>query len=217
MTAEAKTPAVSRVRWEALVGVWIVKLLSATWRVRRVRPENFDGPLREKRPVVFTLWHGQLLPLLARHRRTGIVVLISEHGDGEIVAQMAQRLGFETLRGSTSRGAARALVGLTRLLGEGRPVAITPDGPRGPARSFAPGALVAAQRAGVEIVPLIAIASSAWRLKSWDSFMIPKPFARVTFAYGDPQRVHADTPRGAAEEADRFRRIMDDVEHDAAT
>ena len=205
-----------RVRWEARVGVWLVRLLSATWRIRRIRAEIFDTAVQSRRPVVFTLWHGELLPLLAVHRGCGVAVLISEHKDGEIIAQIAERLGYDTIRGSTSRGAARALVGLTRVLAAGRAIAVTPDGPRGPAHSFAPGALVAAQRADAPIIPIAASASRAWRLKSWDRFMIPKPFARITIAYGQPQRIRADTSRGAAEEAERFQGLMDAAGHDAS-
>lgn len=215
-TSAARTAAEERrIRWIVRIGVLLVRLLGATWRVRRVRPEAFDAPVRDRRPTVFVLWHGQLLPSLAYHRNTGIRVLISEHADGEIIARIAERLGFATVRGSTSRGAGRALIEMSRVLAEGGLIAVTPDGPRGPARSFAPGALVAAQRAGVDVVPLIAIASRGWRLKSWDRFLIPKPFSRVVFAYGERTPVGGDNPRAAAEAAPRFQALMDETEREA--
>ena len=86
-----------------------------------------------------------------------------------------------------------------RALAEGHDIAITPDGPRGPAGSFAPGALVAAQRSGAPIVAIGVHAPRAWRLKSWDQFVIPKPFSRVHIAYSDPAYVAAETPRAAAD------------------
>jgi lysophospholipid acyltransferase (LPLAT)-like uncharacterized protein len=92
----------------------------------------------------------------------------------------------------------------------GHDVAVTPDGPRGPARQFAPGALVAAQRAGAPVILVGAAASRAWRLRSWDSFIIPKPFARVTISYA-VEHVQSETARGAAAEAPRFQRALDDV------
>jgi lysophospholipid acyltransferase (LPLAT)-like uncharacterized protein len=153
--------------------------------------------------MIFALWHGQLLPLLFHHRNEGISILISEHGDGEIIARVAKSLGCRAVRGSTSRGAARALLGLVRELQEGHDLAITPDGPRGPAHSVAPGTLVVAQRSGAPIVPIAAHASWGWRLRSWDSFLIPGPFARVTVAYGDPMYVNAADARSAAENTDR--------------
>jgi lysophospholipid acyltransferase (LPLAT)-like uncharacterized protein len=138
-------------------------------------------------------------------------VLISEHRDGEMVAQAAASLGYGVIRGSTSRGAGRALISLGRELQAGHEVGITPDGPRGPARKFAPGALIAAQRADAFIVPTAAVADRAWRLRSWDRFMIPKPFARVTVAYGTPTKVRGATPRDASEEGERFENLMADT------
>jgi lysophospholipid acyltransferase (LPLAT)-like uncharacterized protein len=158
--------------------------------------------------VIFSLWHGQMLPLLYHHRNEGVSILISEHGDGEIIARIAARLGFRTVRGSTSRGAARALLGMVRVLEEGNDLAITPDGPRGPAKSYAPGPLVVAQRSGRPIIPTVAVASSGWRLKSWDSFLIPRPFARVTIGYGEPVFIDASDARAATENADRLREAM---------
>ena len=107
-------------------------------------------------------------------------MLISTHADGEIIARICEALGYRTIRGSTSRGGARALVEITRTLERGIEVAITPDGPRGPPHSIAPGTLYAAQRSNAPIVPIYVHASRAWHLATWDSFMIPKPFARLT-------------------------------------
>lgn len=187
----------------------LIRALYSTWRVRIVN----DGPLRalraEGRGFVFALWHGQLLALLAHHRDQGTRVLISEHRDGEIIARIAESLGFRTVRGSTTRGGARALLAMCDALERGEEIAVTPDGPRGPAHVFAPGALVAAQRAGVPILPVAVAASSAWRLGSWDAFMIPKPFARLTIAYGDPLMVSASGAREAAAEAPRFANALD--------
>jgi lysophospholipid acyltransferase (LPLAT)-like uncharacterized protein len=90
-------------------------------------------------------------------------------------------------------------------------VAITPDGPRGPARRFASGALVVAQRAGAPIIPLAVATRRAWRLKSWDGFLIPKPFARITVAYGEPAFVTAPTPREAVADTSRLETLMQRV------
>jgi len=138
-------------------------------------------------------------------------VLVSAHRDGEIVARIAERLGMRTVRGSSTRGAARALLGVVRELEEGREVAVTPDGPRGPARKFASGALVAAQRAGAPIIGIGVSAKRAWRLKSWDGFMIPKPFTRVDVVYSTPTLVTAGSPREAENEAPRFEALIGDV------
>ena len=157
------------------------------------------------------LWHGQLLALTPHHGRLGVSVLISEHRDGEIIARIAESLGYSTVRGSSSKGGSRALIGLMREIDAGRDGAITPDGPRGPARVFAPGAVVAAQRTGALIVPIRARASHAWRLKSWDRVLIPMPFARVTVSFGPLTGVEAASPREAAAQAPRLQAILDAV------
>lgn len=197
-----------RSRGLLLVGRIFLQMLGRTWRIRVVNGEYLGDLRRTGRPFIFSLWHGQLLPLLWHHRKQGVRVLISEHHDGELVARTAESLGYGLIRGSSTRGADRALISLVRELQAGNEVAITPDGPRGPATTFAPGALVAAQRSDSFILPVAASADRAWRLRSWDRFMIPKPFARVTVAYATPTKVLAGTPRAAAEEGPRFQRLM---------
>ena len=194
-----------------LLGRGVLQMLARTWRIRVVNGEHVRDLRRAGHTFIFALWHGQLLPLLWHHREEGVRVLISEHRDGELVARTAQSLGYGLIRGSSTRGAERALISLVRELQEGHEVAITPDGPRGPAATFASGALVAAQRSDSFILPVAASADRAWRLRSWDRFMIPKPFARVTVAYGAPAKVLAKTSRAAAEEGPRFERLLNEA------
>lgn len=200
-----------RVRWIVRVGTALIRLLAMTWRMRPVN----DGDVRAARAsgqrVIFTLWHGELLPLLWYHRNQGIAVVISEHRDGEIIARIAERLGYATVRGSSSRGASRALIGLMRALESGHDGAVTPDGPRGPAHVFAPGAAIASQRTGVPLLPVRAGASRAWRLKSWDRFLVPKPFATVRVTYGALTPVAAASPREAADQAPLLQAVLDAV------
>ena len=197
-------------RLALFLGKGVLRALGMTWRIRLVNTEPMTALRKTKQGFIFSLWHGQLLPLLWHHRGEGILVLISEHRDGEVVARAASSLGFGLIRGSSTRGADRALISIIREVEAGKEVAITPDGPKGPNQKFAPGALIAAQRAGCFIVTLGVTADRAWRLKSWDRFMIPKPFARVTIAYGDPVKVASSSPREAAEEGPRFEALMGD-------
>ena len=200
-----------KVRWKVRVGAAVLRLIASTWRMRTHNAEPLGALRAADKRVIFALWHGELLPLLWQHRGEGVAVVISEHRDGEIVAQIAESLGYSTVRGSTSKGASRALIGLMRAVDSGRDVAITPDGPRGPAHVFAPGAVVVAQRTGAHIQPVRAAATRAWRLKSWDKFLIPKPFARVDVHYGELTLVEADSPREAAEQAPRLQALLDAV------
>ena len=200
-----------RLRWTVRAGASLLRLLASTWRVRTVNGAPLDEARRTGQRVLFALWHGELLPLLWHQRGRGVAVLISEHRDGEIIARIAEVLGYRTVRGSSSRGASRALLGLARAIDNGNDGAITPDGPRGPAHVFAAGAAVAAQRTGVPIVPIRASASRAWRLRSWDRFLIPKPFARVVVTIGPLTHVSADSPRAAAAQSETLQRILDAV------
>lgn len=194
-----------------LAGMGALRALALTWRIRVVNGIAVDNVRAAKQPFIFTLWHGQLLPLLWQHREQGVAILISEHRDGELVARAATSLGLRLIRGSTTRGGGRALISIVGELKGGGEVAITPDGPKGPARRFAPGALIAAQRSDSYIIPVVAVADRAWYLNSWDRFMIPKPFARVTVAYGNPAKVLATTSRAAAGEGPRFEDLMSDA------
>lgn len=197
-----------KLRWIVRLGTMLVRLLALTWRIEIRHDAGWRAVRAAGRPVIFSLWHGQMLPPLWTHRGEGVAILISEHRDGEIIARIGKALGHATVRGSTTRGGGRALVSLVRTLNEGRDIAVTPDGPKGPAGKYAPGALVAAQRANAPIIAIGVEASRAWRLRSWDRFMIPKPFAKVVVAYCEPVWVEADSPREAAAEAERFEALM---------
>lgn len=203
--------------WRTRVAIrmvgWLLDALGATWRLRVHGREALLARDTDAPRVVYTLWHGQMLPIIYAHRQP-TAVMISEHRDGEILAQILGRLGFSAIRGSTSRGGARALLEAVHVFKTGVDVAITPDGPRGPRHSYAPGALVVASRAGAAIVPIVAHADRTWRLRSWDQFEIPKPFARVTIAYGTPVHVDGVDARGAAERAYEFaQRLHEELTH----
>ncbi len=190
-------------------GTRVLRILARTWRVREVGRDGWNARRAAGEGTVVTLWHGQMLTMLSHHRDLGIAILISEHHDGEIIARIAHTFGCATVRGSSSRGGARALLALASTLKQGGDVAVTPDGPRGPRHSFAPGALVAAQRAGVPLVGMVAHVDRAWRLDSWDQFEIPRPFARITIAYTAPYRVPGQTPAEAAAATPAFASEME--------
>jgi lysophospholipid acyltransferase (LPLAT)-like uncharacterized protein len=202
-------PVPARVRWAVAAGARVLRAMARTWRVREIGREGWnDRRARKDGGTVVAIWHGQMLPLTAHHRDEGVSVLISEHRDGEIIARVTRAFGFGTVRGSTSRGGSRALLELVSVLRRGGEIALTPDGPRGPRHTFAPGALVAANRAGVPVVCVVAHVDRAWQLGSWDRFEIPKPFARITVAYSEPTYVPGKTPREAADAVPMFKGLM---------
>jgi len=207
----SETPGDWKLALATRLGALVIRALAMTWRFRIVNDAAYRTMRANRQPFIFAFWHGQMLPLLWRHRGEGVAIVISSHRDGEIVAGVAERLGLRTIRGSSTRGAARALLGVVRELEAGAEVAITPDGPRGPARRFASGALVAAQRVGAPIVGIGVTANRAWFLRSWDRFMIPKPFSRVRVAYSAPTKVMAASAREAEDEASRFESLLADM------
>ncbi len=167
------------------LGPTTVRLLAATWRVR-YEPEDMRKRVYAPAPVIFAFWHGRLLMPTGVFRDVGAHVMISRHADGETIARVAGSLGNPAVRGSTTRGGATALLEMVEILRRGGKGVFTPDGPKGPREVAQPGAVFAASRAGVPLVPIGAAARSAWNLKSWDRFCIPRFFTRVAVVYGEP-------------------------------
>jgi len=197
-----------RVKWGVRLGVPALRALTSTWRVDEVQLAGRDVVRQNDRAVIFCLWHGEMLMHFSQFRDLGIVVLNGEHADAEIAARLCLAFGYGSIRGSSSKGGGRALLALSRELSNGRSVAITPDGPRGPPGRFTPGAVMLARHTGAPIVPLRASASPAWRLPSWDRFILPLPYSRVKIVVGAPITVDATSPRDPPRESERFEQIM---------
>lgn len=172
---------------------WILRLLSATWRIRFVDESQVRSWEAARSPFVLAVWHRHLIGMLRTYRGRGLASLVSWSRDGEIAARTARHLGVATSRGSTSRAGGAGMLGLLRLARKGHDLAFTPDGPRGPAGRVQPGVLIVAQILRWPVVPVAVAARSAWRLRSWDRMLVPKPFARVWVAFGEPLEV----PKGA--------------------
>lgn len=170
----------------------LMKALARTWRLESVGMERFDDAVAEARPPIIACWHQIILPGTVFWRDRGIVILASRNFDGEWITRTLGRFGFAAARGSSSRGGARALIVLARQMRAGHGVAITVDGPRGPARRVQPGALWLARQTGYPILPFHIAASSAWHLGSWDRGLIPKPRSRVVMVVGEPFHVAPD-------------------------
>jgi hypothetical protein len=143
---------------------------------------------------IYAVWHESLLAAVGRRLKGPIYALISQHADGELIAQIGERLGYPTIRGSTTRGGARALREMVRKGQEGH-LFITPDGPRGPRRQVQPGIIYAASRTGLPIVPVGVGYRKAWRARSWDRFAVPRPFSVVYGVAGAPIAIPPDIER----------------------
>ena len=177
----------------AHLGPHFLTALGRSWRFRQVDSKGYPDHTRYRAgAAIYALWHSQQLALTLRHRGEGIAVIVSQHRDGEIISRMVQGIGYRTIRGSSTRGGSAALHEFVRAASEGHPLAITTDGPQGPARQCKPGAIVAASRTGLPIVPAAAAPVRAWTFDSWDRFCVPKPGSIVYLTYGDPIVVPSD-------------------------
>ncbi|NUQ69754.1 MAG: lysophospholipid acyltransferase family protein [Chthonomonadales bacterium] len=186
--------------------IWaIARFIGATIRIQFVNKAVMDGILAANRGAILVTWHGRtLIPAnVLRHR--GYWALISLSRDGEMQNGIFTRFGFNTVRGSTSRGGLRATLRLARILRDGGVLALTPDGPRGPSHEVQGGTLLLAEKSGVPIVPVGISARPRFLVRSWDRYMLPLPFARVTWVVGDPITVPEGVKR---DEMDRIGRDL---------
>jgi lysophospholipid acyltransferase (LPLAT)-like uncharacterized protein len=175
----------------AVVGYRLVAMLASTLRWRAEGLEHLERVLASGRQPIMAFWHGRILPATYYFRRRGIVVITSENFDGEWIAGIIRRFGYGTARGSTSRGARKALHQLTRDMAAGKAAAFTLDGPRGPAGVAQPGAVWLAKVTGNPVLPFHIETDRHWTLGSWDRTQIPKPFAHASIVVGPP----IDVPR----------------------
>ncbi len=173
-----------------LVGPRFVRALSKTWKTEVLGLEHLGLVGGEiSRGFMIAIWHGRMLVGVENWRNSDWAVLVSPSADGEISERMLRAFGYRVVRGSSSRGGARALRAMLAELREGGVVVVTPDGPRGPRHSMNPGLAWMARATGFPVVPMGLATNRAWRLSSWDSFTIPKPFARVAIVIGEPIQV----------------------------
>ncbi len=154
--------------------------------MRVIGLERVEQAHAARRAMIYILWHGRMMAPVWHRRGVNAVAMVSRHQDGELVSRMVHQLGYETVRGSSTRGGTQAALELLDKLRDGRAAAMICDGPRGPIYKMKPGTPYLALQSGATIIPTTCGASSAWILHSWDRFMIPKPFARVYILFGEP-------------------------------
>jgi lysophospholipid acyltransferase (LPLAT)-like uncharacterized protein len=185
----------------SVLGYRIIGLLGSTLRWKTEGLEHYDAIVRSGHQPVMAFWHGRILPATYYFRRRGIVVITSENFDGEWIAGIIERFGYGTARGSTSRGARKALLQLKRDMAAGKPAGFTIDGPRGPARVAQAGAVWLSKITGNPVLPFHLEADRYWTVKSWDRTQIPKPFSTVAISMGEPFNVPADADAAGIEAA----------------
>ena len=183
-----------KARWLIAFGFHLLKLLGRTLRYDIDDRAGIVGkPVGEN--YIGALWHNRLLifPLVLRRfvsNREG-AALISASRDGDLLSDAIRRFDYDVVRGSSSKLGATALLQLGDVLAKRGDVVITPDGPRGPVYELGPGIIFLAQKTGASVLPINMEYSSCWRVKSWDRFIIPRPFSRVRVIIGRPEPIQS--------------------------
>lgn len=192
------------------LGAGYLRFVRATMRLRR---EGAETALPEDGgPVIYCFWHEQLAMMPWVQFRPPTVVPISRSRDGDYTTELFARLGVEATRGSSSLAGAAAARGMIQAARRGRDLGITPDGPRGPARRVQPGATWIARATGRPLLPVAFTCRPSVRLRSWDRMLLPVPFARGQFVYGEHLWVPRETAPEALEDADtELARRLDQV------
>ncbi len=164
-----------------------MRFVYATTRWQTLGNENPENCAAAGKPFIGCFWHQRMLmlPPIWAHRRN-LHMLTSTHADGVLIAKTIARFGVKLIEGSTNRGAAAALRMMVQKLRMGEQVAITPDGPRGPARKAAPGVASVAMLAQAVVIPVAYSVSRARFMRSWDRMLIPLPFSRGVMIWGEP-------------------------------
>jgi hypothetical protein len=179
-------------------GFLIIRALGPTIRFAVSWEDGSPGSL-EKRPLVYSFWHSCMLPAMYLWRDLQIRVLSSDSFDGEYTGRIMRKFGFVKVRGSSSRGAVRAVLGLRRELEAGWVVAFTIDGPRGPRHLVKPGPVLLARATGVPMVGFHIAVDKAWVLNTWDKLIIPKPFSRALMRVAREMPVPSDADQAHQE------------------
>ena len=194
------------------LGAMLIRLLGATLKYEEIREPGTHAD-ENPRTRVYCMWHRSLLSVAYLFRQRKIAILISPSFDGELITQTIRRVGYMPVRGSCSRGGAVGLLGMQRILdttGEDRCnyAAFTADGPRGPVYHAKPGGVKLAQQTGGGVGIFYAAPVRAWQLRSWDRFLIPKPFTTIVIGWQSPVLVAADVDENSLEAA---RRAVEDA------
>ncbi len=188
------------------VFVWLTRIWFATCRIRTHGQEYRDQVNAQGGPVVASFWHYTIFFIFYYMRKESGVAMVSASKDGEYISRVANKFGFETVRGSRKKGGMQAIKGLIRNMREGRNAAIVADGSQGPARVVQAGSIVLASRTGTPVLPMLWSCSRYKRFGSWDGTVLPYPFSRIDFFYGEPLEV---PPKIKAEEVNNYRLILE--------
>ncbi len=188
------------IKWIGFLGALLIRLYIGTlaYRYRPIGPNM--NPLRRgfQGRFIYAFWHENILLPCYHYARRDIRVLISEHADGEMIAQVCRHIGFGTVRGSATRGGTKALLKMMRA-SKNCHIAVVPDGPRGPRRHLELGLVYLAARTGLPLVLMGIGYERPWRLGTWDRFALPRPWSRAVMITLPPLQIPADADKETLE------------------
>lgn len=182
------------------LGWLIILALGKLSRIKIVGRHHFEKLNKKNVPFIYVLWHGRIVLPIYVHRDEGITPMVSLHADGEMIAQTLQKLGYVTVRGSSTRGGKKAFYNMVDALKQGRRGAMIPDGPRGPRHYLKPGTLYIAQRSDAYLLPILFSSKRKMEFNSWDRFILPMPFSKSIVIYGAPINVPKDLSQQQVEQ-----------------
>jgi lysophospholipid acyltransferase (LPLAT)-like uncharacterized protein len=168
------------------LGLGLMAVIGSSLRINEEGRSDLGPRAKQGYPILWALWHETIFTSVWYHRFKQVHVMISASRDGEIISEISHKLGYSPIRGSSSKGGLEAARELVSHVLKGNRAAITPDGPKGPRRKVQQGVVLIARLAHCPVVPFAFEVERGWRLKSWDRFIIPKPFSRAVFVYGNP-------------------------------
>ena len=197
----------------------VIALLARSVRWKDINLAQHDLDKTDDTPGLFLFWHGRILMsprvywTFRGKRRQPPYMLISQHGDGRLIAFAVRLMGIFSVAGSSSRGGMRALLEMLRLVEAGHDMGFTPDGPRGPRYECKEGVALVAQKSGLPVFPLAYSTERYWQLRSWDGMIIPKPFSRGVAIVGSPILIGEQENREVARK--RIQDALHEVTHQA--
>jgi len=197
----------SEFEWKliGILGKLLIDFIFSTSKIKETGYENIES-IMNSRKFIAGGWHSRILPFIYLYKGWNGAALVSQAKDGEIIARILQKQGFDPVRGSTTRGGLRALTILIRRLKAGQPAIIIPDGPQGPRYRVQPGIITLAKKTKVPILPMTCSAKHAKIFASWDRFLLPRPFSKCHVIYGNPLYVPHDADR---ETEEQYRQILE--------
>lgn len=188
------------------LGYWLVKIWFSTIRVTE-HNRHFREQIREhEQAVICTVWHNAIAYIFYHIRQSPGVALVSSSRDGEYIARIAKKFGFDAIRGSRNRRGVAALKSLVKAIREGKNVGLVADGSQGPPFVVQAGSLLLGAKSGAPIIPVCWSASSYWTIRSWDRTVLPKPFSKLEFVYGEPMWVEDGI---SSEELEKYRQELE--------